>query len=159
MVAIVLGAGILMGGRLLLEQITLSGQTLAERQTNTEDEIHREQTLRDLFRNVEVGTSDSLTFGGADHTMAFTTWCDSANGLRGQCRVTLTLDSLVTATSNTGLLDVLVRDSTIGAFRYLNDARNGGQWFRNWGRGITVPLAVGIVFGRDTTVLRIGSRG
>jgi len=54
---------------------------------------------------------------------------------------------------------VLARDSTIGLFRYLYDVQGGGQWLRGWGTGITIPLAVGVIFGHDTTVLRIGSRG
>ena len=68
---------------------------------------------------------------------------------------------------------VVLRDGAAGgAFRYLNDAGAGGTWFRAWGRGITAPLAIGVILPRtttaapsqnaqvvDTLILRIGARG
>lgn len=160
MVAVVLGAGILMAGRLLLEQVTSASQTILFAQAASELRVSREQTLRELFRNLEIATTDSVTFGGTEHDMTFTSWCDSASGLRGRCRVTLTLDSVLAMTSSSDSARVvLARDTVLGVFRYLNDVHDGGQWLRGWGNGITIPLAIGVVFGHDTTVLRIGSRG
>lgn len=160
MIAVVLGAGILLAGRLLLEQVTSSSHTIIETQAAAEQRLWREETLRELFRNIEIATNDSFTFGGNERTLSFTTWCDSAAGLRGRCQVTLTLDTVLamTSTSDSGHV-ILASDSVPGVFRYLNDVQNGGQWLRGWGQGITIPLAVGVIFGHDTTVLRIGSRG
>ena len=66
---------------------------------------------------------------------------------------------------------VLARGFRQGELRYLNSAASGGQWFRQWGRGITAPLAIGVILERDaagaitgdrsvdTLIVRIGERG
>lgn len=164
MLAITLTAGLLLTGRLLLDQIADSEHRMISEGRVIHAAAARERTLRELFRNVEVGTSDSATFGGDERTMHFTSWCDSAAGLRSRCDVSLAIDTAVTAVLSTAATApegriTLARDTVTGTFLYLGDAHNGGQWFRTWGTSITAPIAVGIVFGLDTTVLRIGDRG
>lgn len=157
--AMTISAGILLAGRLLLEQLGDAGRRIIATQTAQDSASARQEMLRYLFRNLEVGTSDSLTFRGLDRAMIFWTWCDSAAGLRGRCKVTMTLDSTLHVTTSTDSQStVLMHGTGEGAFRYLSDAREGGQWYRSW-NGVTAPLAVGVIFGVDTTVLRIGDRG
>jgi hypothetical protein len=122
-------------------------------------DVRQEQQLRELFRNLEVGTTDTMTFAGSEHEVRFVSWCDSANGLRARRQVLMSLDSSLIVRIGEEAPVVLATMAQPGTFRYLNDARSGGQWFRVWGAGVTVPLAVGIISGVDTTVLRIGSRG
>ena len=163
MLALTLSAGIILTGRLLLEQMAETGRAIVARSDAQDSVLAREEALRNLFRSVEVGTEDSVTFGGGEHAMKFWSWCDSAAGLRGRCTVTVTLDTTLTVLpSTTGLPVVLLRGrnpGVAGVFRYLADARNGGVWYRSWGSGVTAPLAVAVIFGNDTTVLRIGARG
>lgn len=160
MVALTLSAGIILTGRLLLEQMGETGRAIVARSDAQDSVLAREETLRNLFRNIEVGPGDSVTFGGTERAMKFWSWCDSAGGLRGRCAVSVTVDTVLTVRSSTAEQPVvLLRGDSPGVFRYLNDARNGGQWYRAWGTGILVPLAVAVIFGTDTTVLRIGARG
>jgi hypothetical protein len=68
-----------------------------------------------------------------------------------------------------GRMVVLRRGFRSGAFRYLNRADAGGVWFVAWGRGITAPLALAVIFDAstlaggtavtDTLVVRFGERG
>jgi prepilin-type N-terminal cleavage/methylation domain-containing protein len=161
MLAITLAAGLLLAGRMLLEQVSQAEQEMVANGASADRIAGRERTLRELFRNLEVGTSDSVSFDGTQNAMHFTSWCDSAAGLRGKCGVTLTVDTVLTATvaGTSAGSTVLLRDTTAGEFLYLVDARAGGTWVHSWGRSIVAPIAVGVVFGRDTTVLRIGDRG
>jgi hypothetical protein len=57
----------------------------------------------------------------------------------------------------------LVGGFSAGAFRYLESAAAGGQWFQRWGTGITAPLGIGVVVEQehavDTMLIRIGPRG
>jgi hypothetical protein len=46
-----------------------------------------------------------------------------------------------------------------GELLYLADARDGGQWLRNWSTVLIAPLAIGAVIDADTLVLAIGERG
>jgi prepilin-type N-terminal cleavage/methylation domain-containing protein len=157
LVALVLSAGVLLAGRALTEQAAGVSETIAVDAAIADSARARARILRTVVRNIDIGSGTS-NFSGDTRTAKFASWCSDGQVLKQHCAVTLTVDSLVTLTDSSASR-VLVRNTVPGVLRYLGDASDGGHWYRAWGPGVTLPLAVGIVFRTDTTVLRIGDRG
>jgi hypothetical protein len=158
MVALALSAGVLLAGRMLTEQVAAIGDTIALNAAVADSARVRSRALRAIVRNIEIATDSSNNFAGDARAAKFVSWCTGGVALKERCAVTLKLDSVVTLTDPSGSR-VVLRDTMPGALLYLGDARDGGHWFRSWGPGVVLPLAIGIVFRADTTVLRIGDRG
>jgi prepilin-type N-terminal cleavage/methylation domain-containing protein len=157
MVALTLSATFLLAGRALIEQVAEIGDTIGTNSAVADSVRAHARSLRAIVRNIDVA-SDSTNFSGDSRTAKFISWCTGRDIVRERCAVTLTIDSVVTLTDSSGYV-VLLRDTVPGVLRYLADARDGGHWYRSWGAGTLAPLAIGIVFRTDTTVLRIGDRG
>ena len=158
MVALALSAGVLLAGRALTEQVAAVGDTIATNTAIADSSRVRARSLRAIVRNIAIGADSLSNFSGDARTAKFVSWCTGGDVLRERCAVTLTVDSVVTLTDSSASL-VLLRDTVPGVLRYLGDARDGGHWYRSWGPGIVLPIAIGIVFRADTTVLRVGDRG
>lgn len=174
MVALVISAGLLLAGRLLLEQITTAEHVITTNVAEQDTVFHHARLLESLLRNVDVNTDSMDIVHGDDHLVRFASWCEDTTAMpipRTPCLVQLTIDTVVTVTTAvaaapisapgpaTGTTTVVRRLPTAGVFRYLADARDGGVWYRSWGPSLLPPLALGIIAGADTTVLRIGDRG
>lgn len=157
MLAIALSAGLLVVGRALSEQVAGLSEVIALNAAVKDSARVRARTLRSIVRNIDT-SADSLSFLGDGRTAEFTSWCTNGPAVKERCSVSLTVDSVVTLTDPSGSV-VLLRRGVPGALRYLGDSRDGGRWYLAWGPGIILPLAIGIIFGTDTTVLRIGDRG
>jgi prepilin-type N-terminal cleavage/methylation domain-containing protein len=157
LVALVLSAGVLLAGRTLTEQAAGVSETIAVDAAVADSARARARFLRTVVRSIDIG-SDTSNFSGDARTAKFASWCSDGQVLKQHCAVTLTVDSLVTLTDSSASR-VLVRYTVPGVLRYLGDASDGGHWYRSWGPEVTLPLAVGIIFGADTIVLRIGDRG
>ena len=114
--------------------------------------------LRDLVKNIETGTDSTTTFWGTERTLRFVSWCADEAAQRQRCNVRLAIDTVLTAVTSIDSFVVLMHATDGGYFRSLGDARHGGHWYRSWGPGITVALALGVIAGADTNVLRIGDR-
>lgn len=176
LVAIAIGSLVLLGARSLLEVLADEEHHLA-RDTAAEDaRSNGFRTLRALVGQMEVGTTESGPFSGDPTSTSFTTWCDVPSGWQERCAVTLVferarVEPALVAHLPGGRRLVLAQDFSAGEFRYLNSAASGGQWFQKWGRGITAPLAIGVILERgapsttvgrssiDTLIVRIGERG
>jgi prepilin-type N-terminal cleavage/methylation domain-containing protein len=158
MVALALSAAILLAGRALFEQLAAVGDTMAVNTAIADSARVRARSLRGIIRNIDTGFNSPSNFFGDARTAKFTSWCTGGQVPKERCAVTLTVDSVVTLTDSSSAI-VLLRDSVPGVLRYLGDARDGGHWYRSWGPGTTLPLAIGILFRSDTTVLRVGDRG
>lgn len=156
MVAVTLSALVLLAGRSIIEQVAGAGETIGIDAAIADSARTRAQYLRTIIRSIEPDTS--MKFVGDSRDARFAAWCAGEEQVREQCVVTLTIDSLVTLAEPTRAL-VVARDRAPGTLRYLGDSRNGGTWYRSWGPGNILPLAIGIVFRTDTTVFRIGDRG
>ena len=159
MVALTIGAGLLLAGRLLLEQVASAEQVIVADTTARDSTFLKARLLHSLVRNLEIGTDSVTTFAGNEHMAEFTSWCVDSIANRTRCTVRLVIDTTVTVVTSTCRPAILQRTTQVGEFRYLSDARNGGSWYRTWGIGITAPMAIGVIVGADTTVLRIGDRG
>jgi prepilin-type N-terminal cleavage/methylation domain-containing protein len=163
-VALAIAGGILVGARILLEELAADADALVAAAAEADAEANAERSLRELVVRLEVGTDDARRFSGDERAARFTSWCDVPRGWLERCTVILAVDRegtepVLAAMQSTGDVLVLRRGFTSATLRYLGDAARGGTWFRSWGESITAPLAIGIVFDRDTLILRIGERG
>lgn len=154
-VAIAIGGLVLLGARSLLEVLADEERHVARETAVDDARSNGYRTLRSLVGEMEAGTTESGPFSGDPLRTGFTTWCDTAYGWQERCAVTIAFESegsepvLVAHLPGEQSL-VLARDFSAGEFRYLNSASSGGQWFRQWGRGVTAPLAIGVILERDT---------
>jgi prepilin-type N-terminal cleavage/methylation domain-containing protein len=164
MVAMVVSAIVVLGARMLLEQLSDSASRTVAAATRADRQENGERLLRDLAGRLEVGAEQAARFSGEPSAANFVSWCDVASGWQERCAVTLVVGaqqghSVLVATLASGdSVTLLVREQQI-ELRYLDDPRGGGRWFASWGAGITAPLALGVISGADTMIVRIGDRG
>jgi prepilin-type N-terminal cleavage/methylation domain-containing protein len=164
MVALVVSAIVVLGARMLLEQLGDSALRTVTAATRADREANGERLLRDLAGRLEVGTDQTVRFSGEPNTASFGSWCDVPSGWQERCTVTLVAgaqgdhSSLIASFSAGDRVTLLVREQPI-ELRYLDDPRGGGRWFMSWGAGITAPLAFAVISGADTMIVRIGDRG
>lgn len=168
MIALSLGGMILAGAHAVLATLTGEADAIASRAAAADAGANGERMLRALVGRIEVGTPEAIPFTGAPDRVRFTSWCEVPAGWLERCTVTLTIamaagERSLLANVNAQPAVTLLSDSALVAFRYLNSAANGGQWFREWGAGISAPLALGVITRsgqrRDTLIVRIGERG
>lgn len=181
MVAIAIGGLVLMGARSLLEALADEEGHVAREAAIHDAHANGERLLRDLVGRMEVGTKEGGSFEGDPGEASFTSWCDVPAGWQERCRVTIAIEGGAGSAGSDGTGPALVARLSggrrvvlrtgfrAGELRYLNSAASGGQWFRQWGEGITAPLAIGVLLQRkssaiegfvvDTLIVRIGERG
>jgi hypothetical protein len=161
-VALSIGAVILLGARLLLENLGASAENVALAARREDADANGESLLRSLVRQIEVG-SEARTFEGSENEARFTSWCATPAGWAEPCRVILQ----VSKEDSSVVLKVILPDASVAALRardrmelrYLVDAREGGRWFVRWGEGASAPGAIGVLIDADTMIVRIGERG
>lgn len=162
-VALLVSAVVVLGARMLLEQLGDSTSRTVRNAARGDRDANGEQLLRDLVRRLEVGTPDAARFAGEPDSASFSSWCDVPAGWQERCTVVIRAESAATgmtlSVSADGMGAQQIRTDNGVELRYLDDAAAGGRWFRSWGAGITAPLAIGLLKGSDTTILRIGERG
>lgn len=163
-VALLVSAMVLLGARMLLEQLSENASRTIAAAGRADADANGERLLRDLAGRLEVGTDGATQFSGEAHAARFGSWCDTPSGWPERCAVALVVregrsGSAILATFASGdSLTLLTRTVPI-ELRYLDDPRAGGRWFTSWGAGITAPLAFAVIAGRDTMIVRIGERG
>jgi prepilin-type N-terminal cleavage/methylation domain-containing protein len=166
MVALTVGALVLATARAILVALGDGAERMATASLELERKSNSERLMRSLTGRLVVGDGPDR-FEGEPGRARFTSFCEVPEGWLERCTVEYSAES--NAGSSCVVLSTLVGDEreqlTVlsGPDRaqliYLSDARNGGTWLIRWGTSITAPLAIGIVSGPDTTVLRIGERG
>lgn len=170
LVAAMVAAVVLLGADLAYEQLAGNAHALAGAARAGDMSRTQELGLRRLVQQIDVSPRTATgaaprTFGGDARRARFTSWCPRPGGWERECDVLLEVvrDTAgigsVVATTSSGDTAGVVTGKTPTVLRYLLDARNGGNWLAAWGDGPTAPLAIGIIAGTDTTVLRIGARG
>ena len=167
-VALALGAMILVGAHQVLGSLEDETHALAIRSADTETSANGLRLLRAVAGRVEVGTPEAVAFAGTPIEARFTSWCEVPAGWLERCTVVLAVDTIRGAPTLIAHIDNapaigLVPNASAGALRYLNSAANGGQWFRAWSTGVSAPLALGVIRSHaghaDTLIVRIGERG
>jgi hypothetical protein len=165
MIALVATGLALIGVRLLIEQVDDSGVVISRDARKEDAAANGERMLRILVGRSEVSPDSVRRFRGDDRSASFDSWCDRAAGWIERCRVTISIgigfdSSAVTAAISTGEVLNLVNVPGPAAFRYVSRDSTGVTWLESWGRSISAPFALGIVYGAgDTVVVRIGERG
>lgn len=164
LVAIAIGGLVLLGARALLEVLADEEQHLTHDTATQDARSNGYRTLRSFVGQMEVGTTESGLFSGDPRSTSFTTWCDVPSGWQERCAITLVFEReegelALVARLPRGRHLVLARDFSAGEFRYLYSAASGGQWFGNWGRGTTAPLAIGVILERGTPSDEGGDEG
>jgi prepilin-type N-terminal cleavage/methylation domain-containing protein len=168
LVALVVGAIVILGAHRVLEVLTDQAHELTRHAAYVDRSANGERMLRDLVGQLEIGSPGTVPFSGAADTVRFSSWCEAPAGWLEQCRVTLSFAAttdgeVLRAQLGSGQSLDLISGFSAGAFRYLESAAAGGQWFQRWGTGITAPLGLGVLLARgdavDTMLVRIGPRG
>jgi hypothetical protein len=162
LIALALAGAVLVGGALLLEQLTdaqarILAVTAVEARTNNGD-----RALRRLLADARAAADSSERFAGDSRTATYVTLCDVPSGWRERCRVTLMIDSLadssvVVAATDRGDELSLRRMAGAAAFRYFDLTDRDSPWLTRWSPSVALPIALAIVAGSDTTVLPLGS--
>jgi hypothetical protein len=151
-------AGLLLGGRLLLEQLADADDRLAGATATADAAANADDMLRRLVLQADR-PSIGRPFTGGPNRARFASWCDTPAGWEEACTVTLALGRTLRVNAPPLRPFVARRGLTGAELRYLRDATDGGQWERTWGSDVAVPLAIGVITDRDTTIFRIGERG
>lgn len=167
MVALAIGALAILGARTILTSLADQTDVLTGVTADLDRVANGERILRSLVGSIEISSDPGAGFAGGPGESSFTTWCDTAGGWQERCRVRLVIapiDSVDTGHVLAAIFEGGDGTPLIAASRemrllYLGDAANGGTWYSNWARGLSIPLAIGVVTARDTLIVRIGQRG
>lgn len=164
MIALTIGATLVLGARALLVQLADSADRVVDAAAVADRAANAERLLRDLVAQAALDEGDGARFTGDERASRFVTWCDVPAGWKERCLVTI---GVVRSPNGLALVagfpdgDVVVlRDGLATAtLRYLYRAEGGGVWLPSWNSTVAIPLAVGAVLEGDTLILRIGARG
>ena len=163
-VALSLGAVLLLGARALFEQLGTHAEALVRAAADADREANGDALARGLVGRAETSPDPERRFDGAAEGVRFSTWCESPGGWMERCTATLgfvEVDGAAVLGLAAGAGDPVVLRRGFGAGRliYLRQADDGGAWARSWSSAVTPPLAVGVVIDGDTALLRVDERG
>jgi prepilin-type N-terminal cleavage/methylation domain-containing protein len=164
LVALLLSGAVLLGARAVLEGLADQSVRIERKASEVDDVANAEMILRSAVSQLEIARDEPESFVGGEREARFATWCAVPAGWQERCHAALGITpdgaalSLTLRTQQSS--GVMVRrPGRFVTLRYLVSAANGGEWVRRWGRGVTAPLAIGVITARDTLILRIGQRG
>jgi prepilin-type N-terminal cleavage/methylation domain-containing protein len=163
LVALTIGAFIMIGVRILVEEIFAAAEHAARDARTADTDANGERLLRRLAASAETGTMIGGTFGGDSLSAHFVSWCDRPGGWQRRCRVALGIEEngellALRVSLSTGERLIVARASTRMSLLYLSDASNGGSWMRQWGDSPSIPVALGLVRDTDTLIIRLGDQ-
>lgn len=163
-VALTLGAVIVLGARELIENLASGATRIAAEARTISANANGEWFVRSLAGQIETGADESDYFSGDEQAVSFVSWCIAPDGWEERRHVKLVATRqgdtpVLLAQFEDGSSTTVVRATQLITLRYLVDAREGGSWFLRWGAGSTTPRAIGVIVDADTLILRIGDRG
>ena len=163
LVALTIGALVMIGVRILVDGIYISAAVDARMSRSYERDANGERLLRRLAASAETGTMIGGTFGGDSMTVHFVSWCDEPGGWERRCRVTLGVDLLrsgptLRARLSTGEHLALSHAARRMSLLYLSAVEGGGTWTRQWGDGPNIPIALGVTRDTDTLIIKLGEQ-
>jgi prepilin-type N-terminal cleavage/methylation domain-containing protein len=164
LVALVVSAIILLGTRAILGAMSDNAQTILADTHAVDESANAERSLRSVVRQLDVADGPGTEFAGDSTRAIFSSWCDAPRGTLDRCAIKLSVEAdtigkkLLLAGPPGGT--IVIRSGVHhAALRYLDSAALGGHWIETWARGITAPLAIGIIVNADTLIVRVGVRG
>lgn len=156
--ALALTTILLTGLRVLLLQCMETTRRIHLAGAEAMADANAERLLESLFLNLD--RSEQLD-GSADH-ITFRSWCANHIGWQERCSVALSIQRRedtrqLSLRMRSEMFDRTTRTPLAATrFVYLLSAADGGEWLTEWSLQLTAPLAVGVITGRDTLILRIG---
>jgi prepilin-type N-terminal cleavage/methylation domain-containing protein len=161
LVALSVGAIVLLSARGVLEAIGDQSARITLAAHHADRVANAERALRALVMRMEMGVSPGVQFMGSSDTARFSTWCEVPSGWLERCTAVLKVVNVrgerqLVMELSTGQAHVVRSSFADGEIRYLASGAGGGVWIRDWGAGEVAPVAVVILAGADTTVLRTG---
>ena len=164
LVALSIGAMIVLGARALTDGLFVEAQRISTASVQADASANAERYLRRIVGQIQLRKDIGATFRGAEWAAEFTSWCDSPRGSQERCRVSLVVERadgapFLVMHSSIGERLVLLRATQGIQLRYLADPAAGGSWIQRWGEGLSAPAAIGVIEDADTLIIRIGERG
>jgi prepilin-type N-terminal cleavage/methylation domain-containing protein len=152
----------MLGGVMLVDQVTDSGARIVRRGRLTASEGNGPRVLRQLLLDARVTADSADRFRGDEHLAEFSTLCQQPGGWMEQCRVSLSIDrrqdtSVIMATMPTGENLEVTRRPAGAELRYFDAMRGDSAWTQRWPLSITMPVAIGVVAGNDTLIYPLGT--
>jgi hypothetical protein len=163
MAALVVAAFVLLGTRLLLDQLVDSGVRMQQARDADARESNGQRVLEELVRNAQAVIDTTDRFGGDARSIELSTRCSMPAGWIEPCHAQIAIDSagdssIVFADLSTGEHLVLRRTLGHEQFRFVDPALAGDAWLRDWSRAAaTLPRAVMLVGSPDTIVFATGA--
>jgi prepilin-type N-terminal cleavage/methylation domain-containing protein len=165
LVALTIGAILLVGARTMLQQIGDGAAAITAAAEESDREANADLLLRTLVGRLEMPVEGAgIKFQGTPRGVRFVTWCDVPAGWLERCQASLGIvqaggAQVLALTPGSGDVVPLRRGFTRGEILYLREAAGGGAWVRSWSSEVAAPLALAIVLDGDTSIIRIGERG
>jgi hypothetical protein len=152
---------VMLGGILLLDQVTDSGRRIATDGGVQAYQGNSERTLRRLLREAEPSFDSTRRFRGDARNLEYFTQCQTSSGWTESCHVIVGIDSIgdssaVRVQLDSGDFFTLERRAGILGFRYFDATSRDSSWVSSWTTSATLPSAVGLVLRADTLVLPVG---
>jgi prepilin-type N-terminal cleavage/methylation domain-containing protein len=162
LVALAIGAVVLVSARTLLDGLALHARTTVRAMHDADTESNGERLARQVAGNVILVADPVPSFIGTERESIFDAWCPATRGGLEHCRVRLAHSSDakepgITLSLSTGATLPLLHGAN-ARLRYLSDATDGGHWEDLWRQPQTPPLAVALYAGARSLMLRIGER-
>jgi prepilin-type N-terminal cleavage/methylation domain-containing protein len=164
MVALTVGAVVLLGAHALLSQLGDSAERIAASAVALDREASADAVLRSAVADLEAVDDAEHRFQGSEQGARFLTWCPVPEGWVEPCDAMLGIirvgdENVLALELGAAEPIALRRGFRAGTLRYLMGAEDGGVWLSEWTSAVAPPLAVGVVLDTDTLILRIGERG
>lgn len=160
MAALSLVGFVLLGSWQLVATLSDGYGEFVRRQTQVSASSNRMLALRRLVARASINRDSVDQFVGLPSSTAFESRCETPEGWLRRCHVVLAIEtgerSGITASVDREDSAELTHLGSAARLIYLDRAGIARQWRSEWGRSITIPLAIGVVMQRDTIVLPVG---
>jgi len=151
----------MLGGILLLDQVTDSSERIVRSGRITAREGNGPRLLRQLFLDARVTADSADRFRGDERSADFSTVCQNPGGWMERCRVSLGIDqrkdtSVVMVLFPNGEHLEVTRRAGVTELRYFDIVSPEASWLKRWAPSIAMPAAIGFTTGNDTLVYPVG---
>lgn len=143
--------------RTVFEGTATAGGVVARQAARHDAQMNGDRHLRTLLRSIERSAAADA-FSGDAASLSFWSQCDVPRGWSERCRVRASLlaDARISLALGTGSPVAFEPLRRGGRFIYLETVEPQPRWFDSWPASSTLPLAVGLVGARDTTIIPVG---
>jgi prepilin-type N-terminal cleavage/methylation domain-containing protein len=163
-VALLLIGGAMLGAVLLLDQLADGAKRIARDGAATSRGANGARLLFRLLADATRNDDSTKRFTGDDHSVTLWTLCEVPGGWREPCRATVAIDnrgdsSAIVLRLDAGGSFALRAHPGRGELRYYDPTRSRDSvWLAHWSSNATLPQAVAVVAGGDTTVIPVNAR-